>query len=65
MGVDTLIGSDVYNHADEHLGDIEEIMLDMASGKISYAVFSFGSFFGDGRKVICCTLKRVNFGYRE
>jgi sporulation protein YlmC with PRC-barrel domain len=51
MGADTLIGNDVYNRADEDLGDIKEIMLDVASGKVSYAVLSFGSFLGLGEKL--------------
>ena len=29
MGANTLMGEDVYNHKDEDLGDIKEIMLDM------------------------------------
>jgi hypothetical protein len=43
MGADTLIGEDVYNHKDEDLGDIEEIMLEMNSGRVAYAVLSFGA----------------------
>lgn len=65
MGADTLIGNDVYNRADEDLGDIKEIMLDMASGKISYAVLSFGSFLGFNEKLFAVpwsalTLDTVN-----
>ena len=48
MGADTLIGDDVYNHDDEQLGDIKEIMLDMRSGRIAYAVLSFGGVLGLG-----------------
>ncbi|MEN0036698.1 MAG: PRC-barrel domain-containing protein [Cellvibrio sp.] len=51
MGADTLNGNDVYNRAEENLGDIKEIMLDVANGKISYAVLSFGSFLGLGGKL--------------
>jgi len=51
MGAETLIGNDVYNKADEDLGDIKEIMLDMRSGRISYAVLSFGGFLGMGEKL--------------
>lgn len=51
MGADTLIGNDVYNRSEEDLGDIKEIMLDMASGKIAYAVLSFGSFLGFNEKL--------------
>lgn len=51
MGADTLIGNDVVNMRDEDLGDIKEIMIEMATGKVSYAVLSFGSFMGVGEKL--------------
>ena len=51
MGADTLIGNDVYNQQDEDLGDIKEIMLDMRTGRVSYAVLSFGGFLGMGEKL--------------
>lgn len=51
MGADTLIGNDVYNHNNEALGEIKEIMLDMSSGKVDYAVLSFGGFLGMGEKL--------------
>ncbi|MEO8170121.1 MAG: PRC-barrel domain-containing protein [Oxalobacteraceae bacterium] len=65
MGADTLIGNDVYNHKDEDLGDIKEIMLDIRSGRISYAVLSFGGFLGMGEKLFAVpwnalTLDTVN-----
>ena len=51
MGVNTLIGNDVYNKIEEDLGDIKEIMLDMESGKVVYAVLSFGGILGVGEKL--------------
>ncbi|MDP1722878.1 MAG: PRC-barrel domain-containing protein [Candidatus Gottesmanbacteria bacterium] len=51
MGADMLIGNDVYNRAEKDLGDIREIMLDMKSGKIVYAVLSFGGVLGLGEKL--------------
>ena len=51
MGADTLVGNDVYNHKGEDLGDIKEIMLDVRSGKVAYAVLSFGGFLGMGEKL--------------
>jgi sporulation protein YlmC with PRC-barrel domain len=51
MGADTLLGNDVYNNAEEDLGDIKEFMIDMASGRIAYAVLSFGGFLGMGDKL--------------
>ncbi len=44
MGANTLIGNDVYNTKLEDLGDIKEIMLDIRTGRVSYAVVSFGGF---------------------
>jgi hypothetical protein len=51
MGADTLLGNDVYNLKDEDLGDIKEFMIDMASGKVAYAVLSFGGILGMGDKL--------------
>ena len=51
MGADTLIGDDVYNNDDEDLGAIKEIMLDMQSGEVAYAVLSFGGVMGMGEKL--------------
>lgn len=51
MGADTLIGNDVYNKNSEDIGNIKEIMLDMRTGSVSYAVLSFGGFLGMGEKL--------------
>ena len=41
-------GTDVVTPAGENLGSIEEIMIDTRSGKVAYAVMSFGGFLGIG-----------------
>jgi sporulation protein YlmC with PRC-barrel domain len=51
MGASTLIGDKVTNHQNESLGKIEEIMIDMASGRVAYAVLSFGGVAGIGDKL--------------
>lgn len=51
MGADTLIGDSVVNGQEDNLGDIKEIMLDMRSGQVAYAVLSFGGFLGMGEKL--------------
>ena len=51
MGANTLIGNDVYSQNNEDLGDIKEIMLDTVSGKVCYAVLSYGGFLGMGEKL--------------
>jgi sporulation protein YlmC with PRC-barrel domain len=50
MGANTLVDNNVYNQQDEDLGQIKEIMLDVASGRIAYAVLSFGGLLGMGTK---------------
>jgi sporulation protein YlmC with PRC-barrel domain len=51
MAAATLTGNDVMNSRGENLGDIEAIMLDVPSGRVAYAVLSFGGFLGAGDKL--------------
>ena len=51
MGANTLLGNDVYNKDGEELGDIKEFMIDMATGKVAYAVLSYGGLLGLGDKL--------------
>jgi len=65
MGANTLLGNDVYNKDGEDLGDIKEFMVDMASGKVAYAVLSYGGLLGMGDKLFAVpwaalTLDTVN-----
>jgi uncharacterized protein YrrD len=41
----TFIGADVQNPQGQNLGDIKDIVIDRTSGRIAYAVVSFGGFF--------------------
>jgi len=65
MGADTLIGDHVHNLKNEHLGEIKEIMLDMRTGKIAYAVMASGGVLTIGEKLFAIpwealTLDTVN-----
>ncbi|HJU99169.1 MAG TPA: PRC-barrel domain-containing protein [Burkholderiaceae bacterium] len=51
MGAGTVIGDPVRNLKGEHLGQIREIMLDMRSGTIAYAVMAHGGVFHLGAKL--------------
>ena len=37
-----------YNRRAEHLGHVSDLMIDKQSGKVSYALMSFGGFLGIG-----------------
>lgn len=43
-------GSDVYNQANEKIGRIDDIAIDKRSGKVAYAILSFGGLLGMGEK---------------
>jgi sporulation protein YlmC with PRC-barrel domain len=45
------IGADVENPQGEDLGDIKDVVIDRTSGRIVYAVVSFGGFLGLGEKL--------------
>jgi hypothetical protein len=51
LSADTLTGTTVRNRAGQNLGTIKSIMLDVAHGRIAYAVLSFGGFLGLGDKL--------------
>ncbi|MBL6456087.1 PRC-barrel domain-containing protein [Belnapia sp. T6] len=43
-------GTPVYNRHAERLGTVEDVMLDKQSGRVAYAVMSFGGFLGIGER---------------
>ncbi len=45
---DKVEGTKVYDPRGEHIGSIERILVEKRSGKVSYAVLSFGGFLGIG-----------------
>lgn len=50
LAAGTLIGDSVYTPRKEHVGKIEELMISLKDGKVSYAVMSFGGILGFGNK---------------
>ena len=50
LAADTLVGDKVVNLQREDLGTVEHLMIDLDTGRIAYAVLSFGGFLGMGDK---------------
>jgi hypothetical protein len=48
IGSDKVEGTAVYGADSKKIGSIKRVMLDKSSGKVSYAVLSFGGFLGMG-----------------
>ena len=57
-------GTDVYNTAGDHLGEIYDVMLDKQTGKVAYAIMSFGGFLGLGREVPSDPVERPRLRHR-
>jgi sporulation protein YlmC with PRC-barrel domain len=55
-----LMGLDVYNEANEKLGDVNELILDK-DGKISAVVIGVGGFLGMGEHDIAVTMDKLKF----
>jgi hypothetical protein len=47
---DKVQGTNVYNTAGDNLGAIHDLMIDKPSGKVAYAIMSFGGFLGIGNQ---------------
>lgn len=56
LSATSIIGDDVVNLQDENLGKIKELMIDLNSGKVNYAVLEFGTFLGMGGKLFAVPL---------
>ena len=48
IGSDKVEGAAVYGGDNKKIGKIERIMIDKLSGKVAYAVLTFGGFMGIG-----------------
>jgi sporulation protein YlmC with PRC-barrel domain len=46
-----LVGMPVHNAAGEDLGKIEDLVIDLSTGRVRYATLSFGGFLGVGDKL--------------
>jgi sporulation protein YlmC with PRC-barrel domain len=55
-----LIGVDVYNAANEKIGDIEELILDK-SGKIEHVVLGVGGFLGMGEHYVAVAFDKLKW----
>jgi hypothetical protein len=48
IGSDKVQGTNVYGVDDKKIGSVQRVMIDKISGKVAYAVISFGGFLGMG-----------------
>jgi len=51
LGTTSFYGDAVYDVAGRFLGEVEELILDLPSGRVAYALMAAGGFLGMGRKL--------------
>jgi sporulation protein YlmC with PRC-barrel domain len=69
IGSDKVTGTTVYSTSGEKMGSIERLMIEKTSGRVSYAVLSFGGFLGIGHDHYPVPWRTLNYdktlgGYR-
>ncbi|MCC6406997.1 MAG: PRC-barrel domain-containing protein [Planctomycetes bacterium] len=60
-----IIGEAVINRQDEDLGKIHELVFDSSTGRLTYAVLSFGGFMGMGNKLFALPWGALEFSATE
>lgn len=60
LSASSLVGDKVVNSAGEDLGKLDELMIDLQTGRIAYAVLSFGGFMGIGNKLFAIPWSRLS-----
>ncbi len=58
MRASKLIGTNVTNVQGENLGEINDLVINTATGKVDYAVLEFGGFLGMGEKLFAYPLNQ-------
>jgi hypothetical protein len=61
IGSDKVEGTPVRRSNGEKLGEIERVMIDKASGRVAYAVMSFGGFLGIGEDYYPIPWQRLTY----
>ena len=61
----SIIGTDVVNPNGDNLGDIKEVVIDPNTGKVAYAVVSFGGFLTMGEKLFAIPFSSFKYDPAE
>ena len=61
----SIIGSDVCNPKGDNLGEIKEVVIDPGTGRVAYAVVSFGGFLGMGTKLFAIPFSAFEYDADE
>ena len=65
LSASTLEGDKVRNMEGEKLGEVKELMIDLESGRVAYAVLKFGGFLGMGDKLFAVPWEALRVSTEE
>ncbi len=65
VSASAMTGDRVRNRVGEDLGKIEEIMIDVPTGRVAYAVIGFGGFLGIGDKLLAVPWHALTLDERD
>lgn len=65
MSASSLSGDRVRNTAGEDLGKVEDIVIDVPTGRVAYAVLSFGGFLGVGNKLFAIPWEALSLNEQD
>lgn len=65
LSAESLMDDKVINREGEDLGKFEDLMIDLAEGRIAYAALSFGGFLGMGDKFFAIPWKALSLRVHE
>lgn len=57
----SIIGTDVVNPKGDNLGDVKEVVIDPHTGRVAYAVVSFGGFLSMGEKLFAIPFSALDY----
>ncbi|MHC1755663.1 MAG: PRC-barrel domain-containing protein [Methanosarcina sp.] len=65
LSADTIKGDKVVNRDGDHIGKIDELMIDLQDGKVAYAVISHGGILGIGTKLFAIPWQALSLRVHE
>jgi sporulation protein YlmC with PRC-barrel domain len=65
LSATTILGDKVTNANGEDLGKVEELMIDLESGRVAYAVLSFGTGFMHNGKLFAIPLASLSVDHEK
>jgi len=65
LSASTLSGDKVVNPEGEKLGEVKDLVIDLDTGRVAYAVLSFGGFLGMGDKLFAVPWEALRLSTEE